>query len=193
MDVVTVEREISGRRLIMETGRLAKQAAGSVLVTYGETVVLVATVTAKPREGIDFFPLTVDYREKTYAAGRFPGGFFKREGRPTQKEVLTMRMTDRPIRPLFARGFKDELLIQAMVLSADQQNDPDLLAINGASGAVAISGVPFEGPVGGVRIGLIDGKFTINPTHQQLEHPTPRLFYHLHGIRIPALLPFVIF
>ena len=170
MDVVTVEREIGGRPLIMETGRLAKQAAGSVLVTYGETVVLVATANAKPREGIDFFPMTVDYREKIYAAGKFPGGFFKREGRPTTKEILTMRLTDRPLRPLFPKGYKDELLIQAMVLSADQTNDPDLLAVNGASAAVTISGIPLEKPVGGVRIGLIDGELVVNPTHQQLEY-----------------------
>ncbi|MHC4233713.1 MAG: polyribonucleotide nucleotidyltransferase [Planctomycetota bacterium] len=170
MAVTTVERQIGSQRLTLETGRLAKQAAGSVLCTYGETVVLVAVVTAKPREGIDFFPLTVDYREKIYAAGKFPGGFFKREGRPTLKEVLTMRMTDRPLRPLFPEGFKDEVLIQAMVLSADQQNDPDLLAVIGASAAVSLAAIPFNGPVGATRIGLVDDELVVNPTHQQLEY-----------------------
>ena len=170
MAAVTVERQIGGRRLTIETGRLAKQAAGSVLCTYGETVVLVAVVTAKPREGIDFFPLTVDYREKVYAAGKFPGGFFKREGRPTLKEILTMRMTDRPLRPLFPEGFKDEVLIQGMVLSADQENDPDLLAVVGASAAVSVAPIPFNGPVGAVRVGVVDGQLVLNPTHPQLEY-----------------------
>ena len=169
MAVVTIEREIGGRTLSLETGKLAKQAAGSVLLTYGDTVVLVGVVTAKPREGIDFFPLTIDYREKPYAAGKFPGGFFKREGRPTTKEVLTMRMTDRPLRPLFPKGFKDEVLVQAMVLSTDQQNDPDLLAVIGASAAVSVAPIPFEGPVGSVRVGLIEGNLVVNPTHSQLE------------------------
>ena len=169
MAVVTVEREIAGRQLKIETGRLAKQAAGSVLLTYGETVVLVGVVTGPRREGIDWFPLTVDYREKVFAAGKFPGGFFKREGRPTTKEILTMRMTDRPLRPLFPAGFKDEVLIQAMVLSADQENDPDLLSIIGAAAAVAIAPIPFERSLGAVRVGLIDDKLVVNPTHSQLE------------------------
>ncbi len=169
MAVVTVEREIGGRVLSIQTGKLAKQAAGSVLLTYGDTVVLVGVVTAKPREGVDFFPLTIDYREKVYAAGKFPGGFFKREGRPTTKEILTMRMTDRPLRPLFPKGFKDEVLIQAMVLSADQANDPDLLSIVGASAAVSIAPIPFDGPVGAVRVGLVDGELVLNPTHPQME------------------------
>jgi len=170
MEKTCVEREIGGKTLRLETGHLAKQAAGAVLVTCEDTVVLVAVVTGKPREGIDFFPLTVDYREKVYAAGKFPGGFFKREGRPTNKEVLTMRMTDRPIRPLFPEGFKDEVLIQAMVLSADQQNDPDVLAMVGASAALSISKIPFQGPTGSVRVGRVDGKLVVNPTVAQMEY-----------------------
>ena len=170
MEKICVEREVGGKTLRLETGHLAKQAAGAVLVSYADTVVLVAVVTGKPREGIDFFPLTVDYREKVYAAGKFPGGFFKREGRPTTKEVLTMRMIDRPIRPLFPEGFKDEVLIQAMVLSADQQNDPDVLAMVGASAALSLSKMPFEGPTGAVRIGRVDGQLVVNPTLAQMEY-----------------------
>jgi len=169
MTVYKVEREIGGRILSIETGKLAKQADGAALVRYGDTVVLVTVVRAEPREGIDFFPLTVDYREKTYAAGKFPGGFYKREGRPTTKEILTMRLIDRPIRPLFPTGFMDEILIQAMVLSADQQNDPDILAMIGASAALMISSIPFEGPTFAVRIGRTDGELVVNPTHEQLE------------------------
>lgn len=170
MEKIIVEREIGGKTLRLETGHLAKQAAGSVLVSYGDTVVLVAVVTGTPRPGIDFFPLTADYREKVYAAGKFPGGFFKREGRPTTKEILTMRMIDRPIRPLFPEGFKDEVLIQAMVLSADQENDPDIMAMIGASAALTISPMPFEGPTGSVRIGRVDGKLVVNPTIVQMEY-----------------------
>ncbi|MBU0718407.1 MAG: polyribonucleotide nucleotidyltransferase, partial [Planctomycetes bacterium] len=155
MGLHRVEREIGGKTLRLETGKIAKQAAGSVIVTYGETVVLVAAVTGAPREGVDFFPLTVDYREKTYAAGKFPGGFFKREARPTQKEVLTMRMIDRPLRPMFPKGFNDEVLIQAMVLCTDQENDPDILAMIGASAALSISKIPFDGPSGACRVGLV--------------------------------------
>ncbi len=165
-----VERNIGGRTLRIETGKLAKQAAGAVVVSYGDSVVLTAVVTADPRVGIDFFPLTVDYREKTYAAGKFPGGFFKREARPTQKEILTMRMIDRPIRPLFPEGFRDELLIQSMVLSADQENDPDILAMVGASAALSVSKVPFDGPIAACRIGYIDGEYVLNPTVAQMEY-----------------------
>ncbi len=167
-----VEREIAGRTLRIETGKLAKQAAGAVVVSYGDTVVLTGVVTGPPREGIDFFPLTVDYREKTYAAGKFPGGFFKREARPTQKEVLTMRMIDRPCRPLFPRGFKDEVLIQAMVLAVDQENDPDVLAMIGASAAMSVSQIPFEGPLAGCRVAYIDGQHVLNPTLAQMEYST---------------------
>lgn len=167
-----VEREIGGKKLRIETGKVAKQAAGAVVVSYADTVVLAAAVTGPPREGIDFFPLTVDYREKTFAAGKFPGGFFKREARPTQKEVLTMRMTDRPLRPLFPKGFRDEVLIQTMALATDQENDPDILAMVGASAALSLSKIPFEGPSASCRVGYVDGNYIINPTLSQLEYST---------------------
>jgi polyribonucleotide nucleotidyltransferase len=163
-----VEKEIGGRKLVLEVGEVAKQANGAVLVWYGETVVLVTAVMApEEREGIDFVPLTVDYREKAYAAGKIPGGFFKREGRPSEREVLTSRLIDRPIRPLFRKGFRQETQVIAFVLSADMENDPDILAMIGASAALTTSDIPFEGPIGAVRIGRIDGEFIINPTHQQ--------------------------
>ncbi len=164
-----VERTIGDQVLAIETGFLAKQAAGSVLVTYGETVVLVACATGAPRPGIDFFPLTCDYRERVAAAGKFPGGFLKREGRPTLKETLTSRLMDRPIRPLFPDGFFDEVQVQANVLSSDRQNDPDVLAMNGASAALSISPLPFQGPLGSVRLAQIDGRFVPFPTMDQLE------------------------
>jgi polyribonucleotide nucleotidyltransferase len=167
MKTYSVETELGGRTLKIETGKMAKLAAGSALVTYGDTVVLCTVVSADPQEGIDFFPLTVDYREKMYAAGKFPGGFFKREARPTQKEILTMRLTDRPIRPLFPEGFRDEVLIQCMVLSTDLENDPDVLCMCGASAALVVSHIPFEGPTAGVRVGRVDGEFVINPTIEQ--------------------------
>ncbi len=173
--VKKVERQIAGRLLSIETGKLAKQASGAVVVHYGDTMILATVVRAEPREGIDFFPLTVDYREKTSAAGKFPGGFIKREGRPTNKEILTMRMIDRPIRPLFPKGYKDEVQIQVMVWSADQQNDPDLLAMIGASAALSISDIPFNGPIGAVRVGRINDEFIINPTHTELEDSTLNL------------------
>ena len=169
MAVVTVTREIGGKTLKLETGLLAKQADGAVLVTYGETVILAAVVSSDPRPGTDFFPLTVDYREKTSAAGKFPGGFIKREGRPTTKETLTARMIDRPIRPLFPLGYFDEVLIQIMVLSADGQNDPDVLSMIGASAALAISSVPFEGPIAAVRVARIDGQFKVMPTTSDMD------------------------
>ncbi len=163
-----VEKEIGGRRLILEVGEVAKQANGAALVWYGETVVLVTAVVAPEiREGIDFVPLTVDYREKAYAAGKIPGGFFKREGRPSEREILTSRLIDRPIRPLFPKGFRQETQVIAFVLSADTENDPDILAMIGASAALTVSDIPFNGPIGAVRIGRIDGEFVINPTHQQ--------------------------
>lgn len=163
-----IEKEIGGRKLILEVGEVAKQANGSVLVWYGETVVLVTAVVApEVREGIDFMPLTVDYREKAYAAGKIPGGFFKREGRPSEREILTSRLIDRPIRPLFPKGFRQETQIIAIVLSADAENDPDILAMIGASVALTASDIPFNGPIGAVRIGRIEGEFVINPTHQQ--------------------------
>jgi polyribonucleotide nucleotidyltransferase len=158
-----------GKHLTIETGKLAKQAHGSVVVRIGETVVLAtATANPDPREGIDFFPLTVDYREYTYAGGRFPGGFIKREGRPSEREILTSRQIDRPIRPLFPDGFRCETQVIAFVLSADTENDPDVAGINGASAALTISDIPFNGPIGAVRVGLVDGAFVINPTYNEM-------------------------
>jgi polyribonucleotide nucleotidyltransferase len=163
-----MEKEIGGKKLVLEVGEVAKQADGAALVWYGETVVLVTAVMASEiREGIDFVPLTVDYREKAYAAGKIPGGFFKREGRPSEREVLTSRLIDRPIRPLFPKGFSQETQVIAMVLSADAENEPDILAMIGASTALTVSDIPFYGPIGAVRIGRIDGVFVINPTRQQ--------------------------
>ncbi len=169
MGYCRVERLIGKETLVIETGKIAKQADGAALVRYGDTVVLVTAVSsADENEEADFFPLTVDYREKTYAAGKFPGGFFKREGRPTLKEILTMRLIDRPIRPLFPETYLREVQIMSMVLSADKENDPDILAMIGASAALSVSGIPFCGPTGSVRVGQIDGKFVVNPTHSEL-------------------------
>ncbi|MDX9701720.1 MAG: polyribonucleotide nucleotidyltransferase [Candidatus Auribacterota bacterium] len=163
------EIEISGKKLIIETGKMAKQANGAVLVQYGETIVLATAVMAdEVREGTDFFPLTVDYREKVSAAGKIPGGYIKREGRPTEKEILTARLTDRPIRPLFPDGMFNEVQIMISVLSADTENDPDILSMIGASAALAVSDIPFLKAVGAVRVGLVDGEFIINPTSLQL-------------------------
>ncbi|MFH1716203.1 MAG: polyribonucleotide nucleotidyltransferase [Planctomycetota bacterium] len=164
-----VERQIGGRTLSIETGKIARQADGAVLVQYGDTVVLVAAVTAPPRfDDIDFFPLSVEYREKQCAAGKFPGGFIKREGRPSTKETLTARQIDRPIRPLFPEGYFQEVQIIANVLSADQENDPDVLAMIGASAALTISKIPFMGPTGACRLGRVNGQFVVNPTHKQV-------------------------
>src|SRR5256885_9718477 len=158
-----------GKRLSFETGKLAKQAHGSVVVRMGDNVVLAtATANPDPREGIDFFPLTVDYREYTYAGGRIPGGFIKREGRPSEREILTSRQIDRPIRPLFPEGFRCETQVIAFVLSADTENDPDVVGINGASAALTISDIPFNGPIGAVRVGLVNGQFIINPTYSEM-------------------------
>jgi polyribonucleotide nucleotidyltransferase len=158
-----------GKSLSFETGKLAKQAHGSVVVRIGESVVLATAVSnPDPREGIDFFPLTVDYREYTYAGGRIPGGFIKREGRPSEREILTSRQIDRPIRPLFPEGFKCETQVIAFVLSADTENDPDVAGINGASAALTISDIPFNGPIGAVRVGLVSGQFIINPTYSEM-------------------------
>jgi polyribonucleotide nucleotidyltransferase len=166
----TVSREIAGRTLTLETGRMARQAHGAVVVKYGETMVLVTAVVAPPRsEEIDFFPLSVEYREKHSAAGKFPGGFIKREGRPSTKETLTARMIDRPIRPLFPDGYFQEVQVVASVLSADRENDPDIPAMIGASAALSISKIPFLGPIGSCRLGRVDGEFVINPTHTQME------------------------
>ena len=160
-----------GRKLTLETGRIARQANGAVLVTYGETVVLCTAVAQKsPKPGIDFFPLTVNYQDKTFAAGKIPGGFFKREGRPAEKEVLTSRLIDRPIRPLFAKGFKNETQVICTVLAHDLENNPDMPAMIGASAALTISGIPFLGPIGAARVGHVDGQYVLNPTPAQLEN-----------------------
>ena len=165
---VRVERKIGESILSIETGELAKQAAGSCLVQYGDTVVLVAAAAGGPRP-VDLFTLTCDYRERVASAGKFPGGFLKREGRPTTKETLTARLIDRPIRPLWPNGFRDEIQVQASVLASDRQNDGDVLAMNGASAALRLSPLPFQGPIASVRIGCIDGRFVPFPTHDQLE------------------------
>src|SRR5213595_3264551 len=162
------EIQIGSRRISIETGKLAKQADGSVIVRSGDTMVLVtACRAANPREGIDFLPLTVDYREYTYASGRIPGGFLKREGKPAEKEVLTSRLIDRPIRPLFPHGWRYETQIVGLLISADSDNDSDVLAITGASAALSLSSIPFQKTIAGVRIGLIDGAFVVNPTYPE--------------------------
>ena len=163
-------KEVGGRRLLLQSGKVARQANGSVWVQYGDTVVLAAATMSEsdlPPQG--FFPLTVDYRQKAYAAGRIPGGFFKREGRPTETEVLSARLVDRPIRPLFPKGLKREVQIIIWVLSSDRANDPDILGIIGASAALSISDIPFEGPIGAARVGRVAGQFVLNPTYQELE------------------------
>ncbi len=181
---VTVELA-GGKRLVFETGRMAKQASGAALVTTGETVVLATAVASPdPREGIDFFPLTVDYREYTYAGGRIPGGFIKREGRPSEKEVLTCRQIDRPIRPLFPDGFRNETQVIALVFSADKENDPDVVGINAAAAALALSDIPFSATVGAVRVGRVDGEFVINPTYTERAATTVNIMVvgHKDGI-----------
>ena len=173
-----VTANVGGAEIHIESGKIAKQADGSVTVQLGDTIVLVAACgSSKPRPGLDFFPLTVDYREKAAAAGRFPGGFFKREGRPSEKEILTCRVTDRPIRPLFPKGYFNEVQVQTLLLSADGENDSDILSINGASAALMISDLPFAGPIGAVRVGRIDGGFVANPTHEQMESSDLDLVY----------------
>ncbi len=169
---------VGDQSITIESGKIAKQADGAVTVQLGETIVVVAAVAAtKAKPGQEFFPLTVDYREKAAAAGRFPGGYFKREGRPSEKEILTSRIIDRPIRPLFPKGWFNEVQVQAILLSADGQNDADILAANGASAALLVSDIPWAGPVGVVRVGRVDGKFVANPTHDQLEGSDLDLIY----------------
>ena len=164
------EMTLAGRPLIIETGKMAKQANASVLVRYGDTAVLVTAVMAqKAREGIDFFPLLVDYEERLYAVGKIPGGFIKREGRPSENAVLAARMIDRPLRPLFPEGFRNDVQVTTTVLSVDPDNEPGLAGMIGASAALHISEIPFAGPIGGVKVGRIDGKFIINPTVAQME------------------------
>src|SRR5215472_10995959 len=165
---ITVELS-GGKRISFETGNWAKQAHGSAVVRSGENVILAtACANPEPREGIDFFPLTVDYREYTYAGGRIPGGFIKREGRPSEREILTARQIDRPIRPLFPEGFRNETQVISLVLSADTDNDPDVLAINSASAALTLSDIPFHGPVGAVRIGIVNDNYIVNPTYAEM-------------------------
>ncbi len=170
MHAQRAEVEVGGERLVFETGVLARQAGGAVTVTHGETVVLVAaTMAEQAREGIDFFPLTCDFEERMYAAGKIPGGFFKREGRPGERAILTARLMDRPLRPLFPKGMRNDVQVIATVLSTDQEHDPGVAAVNGASAALLLSGIPWEGPVGAVRVGLIDGQLVLNPTLRQIE------------------------
>src|SRR5271154_1873104 len=166
---VTVERPIGGKTVSIESGRLAKQATGAVVVRIGDTMTLVATMAGPGREGLDFFPLTVDYREKVYAAGKFPGGFIKREGRPTTKEILTSRLIDRPIRPLFPESYREEIQIQAGPISADRQNDADIPTMIGASATLLLAKVPFYGPIGGIRLARIDDQFVPLPTADELK------------------------
>ncbi|MDQ3473131.1 MAG: polyribonucleotide nucleotidyltransferase, partial [Acidobacteriota bacterium] len=161
--------KLGDKELSVETGRVAKQADGSVIIRYGDTMLLVAAVSAStPREGVDFFPLTVEYRESQFAAGRIPGNYFRREGRPNEKEVLTCRLIDRPCRPLFAEGYRNETQVIATVISADTENNPDVIAITGASCALFLSDIPFMNPIAGVRVGLIDGRYIINPTYDEV-------------------------
>src|SRR6266581_1215456 len=176
-----------GRPLVLETGKLARQADGAVVATYGETTVLctaVAMKAAKPSQ--DFFPLTVNYQEKTFAAGKIPGGFFKREGRPSEKETLVSRLIDRPLRPLFVPGFVNETQVICTVLSHDLENDPDIVALVGASAALTISGIPFLGPVGGARVGYIDGQYVLNPKLDEM--PTSQLDLMVAGTQEGVLM-----
>ena len=167
-DITRREVMWGGRKLVLETGRIARQADGAVLASYGETAVLCTVVGQRSaREGQDFFPLTVNYEEKAFAAGKIPGGFFKREGRPSEKETLVSRLIDRPLRPLFVKSFKNETQVICTVLSHDLINDSDIVAMVGASAALTISGLPFMGPIGGCRVGFVDGAYVLNPTYEQ--------------------------
>ncbi|MBV9577034.1 MAG: polyribonucleotide nucleotidyltransferase, partial [Chloroflexi bacterium] len=169
MAVHKIDLELAGRKLTLETGRVAGLADGAVLVTYGETVLLATAVSSvEPREGIDFFPLTVEYEERMYAAGKIPGGFIKREGRPGEQAILSARLTDRPIRPLFPKYYRNDVQVVNLVMSADQINDPAILSIIGASGALHLASIPFQGPVAAVRMGLIDGKLVVNPSMRDM-------------------------
>src|SRR3990172_10497523 len=167
--VKRLEQIVGGRALRLETGRLAKQSAGSAIVQYGETMILAAVTVSDQLSNLPFFPLTVEYREKSYAAGKIPGGFIKREGRPSDDEILAARLVDRSIRPLFPDGFKHEVQVFLYVLSADQVNDADILGLTAASLALSLSRVPWQGPIAGVRVGRVDGEWVLNPTFQQLE------------------------
>src|ERR1700704_2989394 len=168
-NIHSVEIDWGGRPLKLETGKIARQADGAVLATYGETVVLATVVAAKtPREGVDFLPLTVDYQEKFYAAGRIPGGYFKREGRPTERETLISRLIDRPIRPLFADGWRNETQVIVTTLSHDRENDPDIRALVASSAALCLSGAPFMGPIGAARVGFVGNEYVLNPTLEEM-------------------------
>src|SRR6187402_2329535 len=178
MSIQNVTVQIGANPITIETGKLAKLADGAVTVRSGETIVFVSAVSATTiKEGQDWFPLTVDYREKAAAVGKFPGGYFKREGRPSEKETLTSRMTDRPLRPLFPAGYLYDTQLISILLSADGQNDPDILAINGASAALCVSDIPFAGPIGAVRVGRVNGQFVANPTHDEREQSDLDLVY----------------
>src|SRR6201991_1210107 len=169
-EIYREEVEWGGRTLRLETGRIARQADGAVLAQYGDTSVLATVVGARDADpSTDFFPLTVNYQEKAYAAGKIPGGYFKREGRPSERETLVSRLIDRPIRPLFVKGFKNEVQVVATVLSHDLENDPDIVAMVAASAALTISGVPFMGPVGGARVGYINGEYVLNPHLDEMD------------------------
>src|ERR1700710_2341903 len=169
-DYHKVELNWGGQPLTLETGKIARQADGAVLATLGETVVLATVVSMKtPKAGIDFFPLTVNYQEKYFAAGKIPGGYFKREGRPTENETLVSRLIDRPIRPLFPAGFRNEVQVVATVLSHDLENDPDIVAMIGCSAALTLSGIPFFGPIAAARVGYANGAYVLNPTSDELE------------------------
>src|SRR5246500_5218055 len=164
-----VTAQIGANQISIESSKIAKLADGAVIVSCGDTIVLVSAVSAVSiKEGQDFFPLTVDYREKAAAAGKFPGGYFQSEGRPTEKEILTSRLIDRPIRPLFPKGWYNEVQVQSLVFSADGEHDPDMLALVGASAALMVSDIPWEGPLGAARIGRVNGQFVANPTHAQM-------------------------
>src|SRR5881394_1076478 len=170
--IVKQSKTIGGAEMSVEVGKLALQAQGACVLTLGETQVLATCTSSNPREGIDFFPLTVDVEERMYAAGKIPGGFFRREGRPSETAILTARLIDRPLRPTFAEGYRDEVQVVITVLSADLANPYDVPGINAAGLAVTLAGLPFEGPVAGVRVGLIGGQWKINPTYQDLELAT---------------------
>src|SRR6202166_426099 len=169
-DIHRVELDWGGRKLVLETGKIARQADGAVVVSYGDTIVLCTAVGVRTsRPGQDFFPLTVNYQEKAFAAGKIPGGFFKREGRPSEAEVLKSRLIDRPIRPLFPEGFRNEVQIVATVLSYDNENDPDIVSLVGCSAALTLSGIPFFGPIAAARVGYQDGQYILNPTREQMQ------------------------
>src|SRR5687767_10693045 len=168
MSVTTLSAEIGGRTLTIETGKLARLAGGSVTVRYGDTMLLGTANRSEPRPGLDFFPLTIEFEERMYAAGKIPGGFIKRESRPSEAAILAARLTDRPLRPLFPEGYKDDVQVVLTVLSTDQENDPDVIGTIAASAALTISEIPFLGPVGAVRVGRLDGELVLNPLNSQL-------------------------